>query len=163
MGPKSPWIAGIFATVGLLLVIGCASGQSPKATTDPASAETLGETSLSRERTIVLGDIDVEEPAKEIKRFLPLADHLAANLEEYGIECGSVVEARDIDEMGRFLKDEVGDVYFDSAYPSLQVQELSGSEVVSRWWKLGFRVTGVSTTSLFTRIPASGGRFAGAE
>ena len=142
MASKLPWAAGIFATLALLLVIGCGSGQSAPATGGPASAEAPSNTipsenSPSRERTIVLGDIDDRDPAKKIKRFMPLAGYLAGSLKEYGIERGDVVIARDIDEMARFLNDGVVDIYFDSAYPALRVQELSGSEVISRRWKRG--------------------------
>ena len=37
--------------------------------------------------------------------------------------------------MGGFLQDGTIDFYFDSAFPTLAVQELSGSEVILRRWK----------------------------
>ena len=137
MRTKSPWIAGILATLALLLVVGCGSGQNSPATTGSASVDPPSEATLSRERTIVLGDIEADDPVKKIKRFTPLADHLAANLMEFGIESGSVVIARDIDEMGRYLNDGMVDLYFDSAYPSLAVQELSGTQFIASRWKQG--------------------------
>lgn len=85
--------------------------------------------------TITLGDIDPEDPIKKIERLRPLADYLAENLKQSGIEQGRVVIARDIQEMAALLADGTVDVYFDSAFPSLQVQEISGSRVVARRWK----------------------------
>ena len=56
-------------------------------------------------------------------------------LSEYGIHEGRVVIARDIAEMARFLRDGTVDLYFDSSFPTLAVQELSGSEVILRRWE----------------------------
>ena len=84
---------------------------------------------------ITLGDIDVDEPAKKLKRFQPLADYLADHLESFGIQGAQVVIARDIEEMGRFLSDGTVDIYFDSSFPSLAVQEISGSKFILRRWK----------------------------
>ena len=86
---------------------------------------------------ITIGDIDPEEPAKKIKRFAPLADYLAKGLGELGIRDGRVVIARDIEEMARFLSDGTVDIYMDSPFPSLAVQEISGSEFILRRWKGG--------------------------
>ena len=88
-------------------------------------------------RLITLADIDPEEPGKKIKRLQPLADYLAEHLADLGITDGRVVIARDIEEMARFLEEGKADLYFDSAFPTLAVQLLSGAEVVLRRWKGG--------------------------
>jgi len=85
--------------------------------------------------TITLGDIDPEDPTKKIGRLQPLADYLAENLKEYGVEQGRVVIARDIEELATLIADGTIDVNIDSPFPSLQVQEMSGSKVVARGWK----------------------------
>ena len=80
-------------------------------------------------QVITISDIDPDEPGKKVKRFTPLAD-LAKGL-------GGVVIARDIEEMARFLSDGTVDVYMGSPFPSLAVQEISGSEFILRRWKGG--------------------------
>ena len=88
-----------------------------------------------RSQIIVLGDIDADEPTKKVRRFTPLADYLAKNLAEFGLREGKVRIARDIQEMGSFLKEGEIDVYFDSAFPTLAAQRISGSQVILRRWK----------------------------
>ena len=88
-------------------------------------------------RTLVLGDVDPDDPAQKIARFQPLADYLAARLSHLGFEAGKVVIARDIAEMGRFLSDGTVDIYMDSPFPTLMARSLSGSEVILRRWKQG--------------------------
>ena len=137
MTHKLSWIAAIFATLALLLVTGCQQNQNSPAGAESEPVETSSKTVPPRERTIVLGDIDADELANKIERFKPLANHLANNLGEYGIEAGRVVIAHDMEEMARLLTDGEVDLYFDSAFPALRVQEISGSEVIARRWKQG--------------------------
>jgi len=66
-----------------------------------------------------------------------LADYLAKHVESFDIHDGRVVIARNIEEMGRFLLDGTVDIYFDSPFPSLAVQEVSGSKIILRRWKQG--------------------------
>ena len=89
----------------------------------------------SPDRVITLGDIDPDEPTKRILRLQPLAEYLADNLTAFGIEAGRVVVARSVQDMAGFLKDGTVDIYFDSAFPVLATQELSGSRVILRRWK----------------------------
>lgn len=120
----------VFALVGLI-AIGCGISAAPL----PATPEALPP--AEPVQAITLGDIDPSEPVKKIKRFRPLADYLASHLKEFDIGEGNVVIARDMEEMGRFLRDGTLDIYFDSAFPTLAVQELSGSQVIARRWKDG--------------------------
>ena len=124
---------GFWALMGLvlLLVFGCGA-ENTAPTVSPLSAETL-----EQSQTITLGDVDPDEPAKKIARFQPLAVYLAANLADFGIRKGQVVIARDIDGMGNHLREGTIDIYFDSPFPTLAAQALSGSEVVLRRWKGG--------------------------
>ena len=116
----------------LLAVLGAC--QSDPTSTPASPAPTSGP---SPETLITLGDIDPDEPTKKIKRFQPLAEYLAENLKDHGIVAGNVVIARDIEEMADFLREGKVDLYFDSAFPALAVQELSGSTIVARRWKGG--------------------------
>ena len=112
-----------------MVLIGCGA-----TATAPAAVSTVP-TSPEVSQPITLGDIDPEDPTKKLKRFKPLADYLAQHLAEFGISRDQVVIARDIDEMARFLRDGTVDVLFDSAFPTLAVQELSGSQPILRRWK----------------------------
>lgn len=144
----------ILSSAGLILVlsilVACQSALGSSSSTAPLSEastnsptegqvqeppNTQSASIWSDEAIITLGDVDPEDPFKKIKRMQPLADYLAENLGEFGIESGDVVIARSIEEMSQFLADGVVDVYMDSAFPSLQAQEASGSRVVARRWK----------------------------
>jgi len=116
----------------LVLLAACQATDNP---TPTAALAPLA--NLSDEQVITLGDVDPDEPTKKLERFQPLADYLAKHLKPFGIQEGRVLIARDIEEMARFLADGTVDVYFDSPFPSLAVQEISGSEIILRRWKGG--------------------------
>ena len=105
--------------------------------TAPASTESEAvlATATGVDTTITVGDIDAEDPAKKIRRFQPLAEYLAREMQGLGVQTGNVVVARDFDEMARFMSDGTVDVYTDSAYPVLAVQMLAGVEIILRRWK----------------------------
>ena len=130
MFPKVSWFLANLAALTLLLLAACQTNQNFEPVVVPASLSTP-----FPGQAITLGDVEPEEPAKKLKRFQPLADYLADNLREYGIEEGNVVLARDIEEMAGFLRDGTVDVYFDSLFPSLAASDLSGSRVIARRWK----------------------------
>ena len=131
MSPDSFRCLWVVLGLGLLLAIACGS----EATAPPASL-THAEP-LEQSQIISIGDIDPDEPAKKIARFQPLADYLAANLADFGIREGRVVIAKDIEGMSQHLREGTVDIYFDSAFPALATQELSGSEIILRRWKGG--------------------------
>ena len=128
-----------FLGAAALLAVGCGSDSPP-----PAASPTIAQV-VESSRVITLGDIDAEDPVKKLKRFTPLANYLAEHLSDQGIEQGRVVIARDIEEMGLFLRNGTVDIYFDSPFPTLAVQDLSGSEILLRRWKNGL----VSYSSTF--------------
>ena len=117
-------LGGLVGVVALwsLLVAACGPAAVPQ-----VSGENEPVLNLTARKTITIGDIDPGDPAKKINRFQPLADYLARELEDFGFTEGRVAIARDIEEMARFLEEGVVDVYLDSAYPTLAVQELSGA------------------------------------
>lgn len=114
-----------------LFIAAACKGGGEQVTAPPSPATTSEEV-----KTITLGDIS-DEPAKKIKLFQPLADYLAANLSEFGIQEGRVVIAPNLEEMAEFLSTGVVDLYFDSPYPTIFVGDLSGAEPILRRWKQG--------------------------
>ena len=123
-------VLAIVGVVSLLQFVACRAAESPRNPVAPVPVATP-----SPDQIIALGDIDAHDPVKKIKRFQPLADYLADQLRSSGIRQGRVVIARDIKEMVSFLNDGTVDIYFDSAFPTLAVQELSGSQIIGRRWK----------------------------
>jgi phosphonate transport system substrate-binding protein len=91
----------------------------------------------SANQVITIGDIDPDSPKKKIERFTPLADYLANHLQEFGITEGRVVIARDVEEMAKLLENGDVDVYMDSPFPSLKIQEMVGTRIIGRRWKGG--------------------------
>ena len=124
---------GLLLLLGFVLPLTAACGSGPAKFSDVPSPPPP----LERSQIIVLGDIDADEPIKKVRRFTPLADYLAKNLAEFGLLEGKVRIARDIHEMGNFLKEGEVDVYFDSGFPTLAAQRISGSQVILRRWKQG--------------------------
>ena len=114
-----------------LLAIGCSGSEEPLPVTPPPVLQT------DPAQIITLGDIDASDPIKKIKRFRPLADYLASHLTEFGIMEGKVVISRNVEEAGGYLVDGTLDIYIDSAFPILAVQEISDSQIIARRWKGG--------------------------
>ena len=129
---RSRLSGAVIVLASTLVLLGACGGASPTPP-QPAPAAPLAD----RGQTIILGDVDPDEPAKKIKRFQPLADYLAVHLDELGILAGKVVIAQNIEEMGEWLKLGEVDIYFDSAFPALITQEISGSEFLLRRSKEG--------------------------
>jgi len=124
----APWrFAGICLAV--LLLVSCGSSSSSPTFTSPTSFP------ANPARTISLGNIEATDVARKIGQYQGLADYLGENLEEFGIENGQVVIARDQDEMVRFLKDGTVDLYFDNPFLGLLVAERSSAVLFLRQWK----------------------------
>ena len=120
------------ATVGLMgvLLASVSCAKQPESTT----SEPLTPTPATER--IVLGDIS-SDPLRKIDRYQPLADYLAANLGEFGIQVGEVAIAPDIDTMAQMMQSGAVDIYFDSLYPAMIVNQQSGAEPILRRWKKG--------------------------
>jgi phosphonate transport system substrate-binding protein len=124
----------LFTTItflGILLVLlGCGAQAAPAPTPEPAAVKPAAT------GKIVFGDVS-DEPAKEIARYQPLADYLAAHLGEVGIGVGEVKIAPDMETMTQWLTEGKVDLYFDSTYPALIVSEQSEAQPILRRWKGG--------------------------
>ncbi len=118
----------VFAVAALAAACGVDATGKETASTSPVPTSATG-------LALTLGDVDPDSPVKKIRRFQPLADYLASHLGDFGITEGRVVIARSIEEMGHFLREGKVDVYFDSPFPTLSVQQISGSRIIARRWK----------------------------
>ena len=86
---------------------------------------------------LIIGSIH-PEAAAEVQKFLPVAEYLGKHLQDHGIKEAKVVVAKDVFQMGAFLKERKVDVYIDSLFPSVAANLLSGSKFLLRRWKRGW-------------------------
>ncbi|MBE7385730.1 MAG: phosphate/phosphite/phosphonate ABC transporter substrate-binding protein [Leptolyngbya sp. SIO1E4] len=127
-----------FISIGLVMgLVSCGSVPTIDAeistTTEPetvAAAETAT-------NSLVLGDISKNDPAGSFEEFQPLADYLAIQLAETGIDDGKVKVAPDIETMGQWLAAGEVDIFFDSPYPALSLAAEVGARPILRRWKKG--------------------------
>ena len=96
------------------------------------------------EKTIVLADIS-DNPQKKIRRFQPLANHIAANTQEF--DRGKVKVAPDMDTMIAWLQSGEVDIYIDSPYPTMLAMNSTEAKPILRRWKKG---TGEYYSVIFT-------------
>lgn len=122
-----------WAMISIAILLGIACGTATQTRSQPPEANIQA----TKAQTIVIGDVDPDEPVKKIRRFQPLADYLAGQLKEFDIEVGGVVIAKNFEEMGDFLINGEVDIYFDSLFPAIASQDISGSEFFLRRSKNG--------------------------
>lgn len=89
-----------------------------------------------KEALIVIGDIS-ENPTRKIQKFQPMADYLATHLQEHGIKNGKVRVAPDMETMMTWLETGEVDLYFDSPFPAMLMQESVQAKPLLRRWKKG--------------------------
>jgi phosphonate transport system substrate-binding protein len=75
----------------------------------------------------------------EIRDFMPLARYLAANLRADGVNDVKVAVAGSIAEMAALMRSAKVDLFIDSAFPSMALNQLAGSKFLLRRWKRGVR------------------------
>ena len=130
----------LFSAFALLTFVGCSSTPARSDTSTQASepaANAIPAPVADQSLVLYLGDIDADEPTKKVKRLQPVAGYLADHLSDLGVKEVRVTIAHDIEEMAEFMREGQVDIYFDSAFPTLAVQEKSDSQVILRRWKGG--------------------------
>jgi len=98
---------------------------------------TGGSETTEQAGTLVIGNIDANNPSEKIAEFQPLVDYLVDHLGDYGINEGQVVIAQDTAEMARLLAEGDVDIFIDAAIPSLIVCSLADCQFALRQWKGG--------------------------
>ncbi len=113
-----------------LLVLGCTT----QANTESLDGESNVVNLTSGTNPIVIGD--VSNRIDEVTAFWqPLANYLAAELDEYGITHGIVRVAPDLNTMSEWLESGEVDLYIDSSYPSSIVNSASQGRPILRHWR----------------------------
>jgi phosphonate transport system substrate-binding protein len=85
---------------------------------------------------------------EESRKFSPLANYLARQLQSEGIGLGNVVAAKSIESMSSLLRGSKADIHIDGFFPAMAVSRLSGSKLLLRRWKDG---ASDSKSVIFTR------------
>lgn len=123
------------AVAGLVLLLVAACGTEEETGDPTATSNTGGSDAAAASNALVIGNVDASNPAQKIAEFQPLADYLAANLEDFGVTEGTVRIARDTEEMAELVKSGEVDIYIDAAFPAMDVCEAAGCEFALRQWK----------------------------
>lgn len=100
-------------------------------------AQTTSDDEPVAKTRLVLADIDSDDPTGKVEQFTPLADYLASNLSEFGIEEVAIRIAPDLETMSFWMANGDVDLYYDSPYPTMIVSDESGAEVLLRRWRDG--------------------------
>lgn len=87
-------------------------------------------------KSIVLTDVDFD-PEALIPETQPVADYLADNLKQAGINQGTVQIAPDVETVADWMASGEVNLYFDSVYPVMMVMKRSGATPILRRWKDG--------------------------
>jgi phosphonate transport system substrate-binding protein len=128
--------------VGILLVLTACGGERADGdeTVAPAATEGAG--------VIVLADIDADDPVAKVEEFQPLVNYLAANLNSFGIGVGEVKVAPDLETLITWMENGEVDIFYDSPYPAMSVNQATGAQPLLRGWRGG---EPVYHTLFFTR------------
>lgn len=119
--------------LGLMLVVSSLACYSSRG----LAGEQPSPPSFQFERdTIVIARVS-SNPKKHYKHLKPIADYLAANLNEFGIRQGKVVFAKDNTQMLRYIKQGKVDVITETAFSAAVFNEQAGAELLLRRWKKG--------------------------
>jgi phosphonate transport system substrate-binding protein len=122
----------LFLGIVLLVLTACTtpSAETPQLATQESDASAV------EDQAIVFGDIS-DDPGEVIEGTQPLADYVAARLDDFGITEGQVKVVATADEMAQLLENGEVDLYFDSIYPATLISDASGAQPFLRRWRYG--------------------------
>ncbi len=124
----------------VLVLSNCGDGGNRKtSSTESPTATASG--------TLTFGAVSLN-PASEYETFLPFAQHVAAQMGEFGIGRGRVVVVDSMSKMVEELRSGTVDVFIDSPFPVGFVSTRTEIEVILRRWKRG---TQVYRSAIFAR------------
>jgi phosphonate transport system substrate-binding protein len=107
------------------------------------------------------------DPAKEMKKFLPLTEYLGSRLRTEGIDEVKIVVAPSMERMAELVRSGKVDLYIDSPFPSLYLQQFTNSKFLARRWKEGVSeyhsIIFVRKDSLITQLGELKGKTIGFE
>jgi len=122
----------ITMTVISIILVACSSPAEPTATpTDEPAVE------AEASKTLVLGDIDEDDPISKIEELSPLASYFADGLSEFGIGSGEVKIAPDLETMIDMVETGEIDIFYDSLYPAMIIANETGAKPLLRGWRGG--------------------------
>jgi phosphonate transport system substrate-binding protein len=85
-------------------------------------------------RAITLGEIS-DDPVEVINSTQPFVSYLAEHLTAFGIVCGNVKVANNVDQMISAIDKGEVDIYFDSMFPATLVSDATGAQPILRRWR----------------------------
>lgn len=140
--------------IGLFTLLVTLSACTPPATAISVTTATVATStpSVTNQSPVVgkvlnIGEI-ASSPSATIPKFQPIADYLAAHLNNFGYTNGSVKIAPDLDTMIKWLKNGDVDIVVDSVYPTMLMVDQANIKPILRRWKDG---TEQYYTVIFTR------------
>ena len=98
-------------TGGILIIMLLGCTEEPPKVQEPAAPPAAA-------GLVVLGKVS-DKPSEKIAEYQPLADYLAANLENLGINTGKVKVAPDLDTMAQWLIAGTVDLFLDNPYAAI--------------------------------------------
>ena len=99
--------------------------------------ETISPSASEGGQVITVGNIN-NDASKTIKRFQPTADYIAKKLSSDDvIFTGEVVVAKNMAEMIKMLRNNEVDIYYESAFGTVAVNEATGATAELVRWKDG--------------------------
>ncbi|GJM13209.1 MAG: alkylphosphonate ABC transporter [Pseudohongiella sp.] len=117
----------------LLLLLVCSPWTNAvlaaEAPTDP-----LGLSAQERASTLVIGSVS-HNFRKHLKNMQPLADYLADQLSDQGIEQGKVLMARNNEDLINYINAGLVDLVSESPFSATQYLSEAGMEILARRWK----------------------------
>ena len=91
---------------------------------------------ISREQTLVIGRVS-DNPRKHYKRLKPIVDYVAGHMKDLGIRQGSVLMAKNNQELIQYLNEGRVDWLTETIFSAIVFSDKAGAEIMLRRWKQG--------------------------